>query len=114
MTRKKQEIRFAAVVMIVLLAVRTLGQVLNLLLAESIVLSAVFFLFAIAYVAAIVGVVRLQKWGSAIAAVVASVDAAAAFVSGGAFGIGALVVDLLIIVLALQEIKMLNGGKSRK
>jgi uncharacterized membrane protein YjdF len=63
---------------------------------------------AIVYIVSLLGVVLKKKWGSILIMIFAIIDVFFAFIVGGTFGLGAGVVDLILIFLGYSEYKQLT------
>ena len=101
--------RTAAAVLIGLLILRLLGQIFQIIVLMSVsFLFIVPLLLAILYTAALVGIVKQQKWGSILVMVIAGIDLLFALFIGGASGIGAGVVDLILLFLGYREYSALR------
>lgn len=111
MKKQNHEMKAAVVFLTVLLGLRALGQLVSLVLSGDAVFSIVSFVLCAIYIIALAGTVKRMKWGFAVAIAIASFDAAIAFVTGGVFSAGAIIVDLIIIVLAAAEMKKIKGEK---
>lgn len=113
MKKQNHEMDAAIIFLVILLGLRALGQFVSLIVVEDVLFSVISFVLGVIYILALAGVARRMKWGFAVAIAIAAFDAAIAFVTGGVFSAGALIVDLIIIVLAAAEIKKLNGAKKK-
>lgn len=115
MSEKKKKIFISTIVLIVLLVMRVIGQVYNSTVnigLDEIVIGILFIGLAITYVGALVGIVKKQTWAPALVATLAIIDGLLAiFYLTGEASIGALVFDILLIFLALQEKKRLEDNK---
>lgn len=104
------------IALIVILSVRFLGQILwiisgfmsemeNIDLVSTIIAGS---LIATAYLISLLGVSLKRKWGSISAMVIAGIDLIFALLVGGFSGLGAGVVDIVLIFLAYREYKQLS------
>lgn len=93
------------IILLVLIAIRFLAQVISAAVGQE-PLDIVFGgIVGAIYLAAFVGVVMKQKWGSIVALIVAIIDVIAAFFIGGASGVGAVIFDVILFWLAWKELK---------
>jgi len=101
--------RTTAAVLIGLLILRLFGQIFQIIALMSVsFLFIVPLIFAILYAAALIGIIKQQKWGSILVMVIAGIDLLFALFIGGASGIGAGVVDLILLFLGYKEYSALK------
>ena len=101
--------RTTAAVLIGLLILRLFGQIFQIIALMSVsFLFIVPLIFAILYAAALLGIIKQQKWGSILVMVIAGIDLLFALFIGGASGIGAGVVDLILFFLGYKEYSALK------
>ena len=101
--------RTAAAVLIGLLILRLLGQIFQIIVLMSVsFLFIVPLLLAILYTAALVGILKQQRWGSILVMIIAGIDLLSALFIGGASGIGAGIVDLILLFLGYKEYSALK------
>jgi len=101
--------RTTAAVLIGLLILRLFGQIFQIIALMSVsFLFIVPLIFAILYAAALLGIIKQQKWGSILVMVIAGIDLLFALFIGGASGIGAGVVDLILLFLGYKEYSALK------
>ena len=96
-------------ILIVLLIIRLFGQIFQ---AIAFIGSSFLFiipsLFAILYGAALVGILKKQKWSLILVMIIAGIDLLFALFIGGASGIGAGIVDLILLFLGYKEYSALK------
>ncbi len=98
------------IILIILLIIRLIGQFASaFLLSADMVYLVIFSILGFAYLAALSGIFIKQKWGSILVMIVAVIDILFAFIMGGATGLGAGVVDLILIFLGYKEYKQLSS-----
>ncbi|MBI2047337.1 hypothetical protein HYT26_04225 [Candidatus Pacearchaeota archaeon] len=109
MEKKRQE-KFGAItiILIILLIIRVIFQFVKGFLSADTISLAISSIFGIIYLVALVGVIIKQKWGSILVMVIAVIDSLAAFMTGGVEGLGAGVVDLILIFLGYKEYKQIS------
>ncbi|RLI98687.1 MAG: hypothetical protein DRP08_07935 [Candidatus Aenigmatarchaeota archaeon] len=91
-------------ILVVLLIIRLFGQIFQM--AALIGISFLFVIplvFGILYGVALVGILKKQRWGLILVMLIAGIDLLVALIIGGASGIGAGVVDLLLLLLGYKE-----------
>ena len=111
---KKKKLPGVAIALIVLLAIRALGQ---LLVAASIggVGTLIFLVLAGVYIAAIVGTVQRKKWAPMLVIGIGILDAIASVsVLEGGSSFGAILMDVILVTLAFYDKKNIEGGMKPK
>lgn len=110
---KKKKLPGVAIALVVLLAIRALGQ---LLVALSIGGGGtlIFLVLAGVYVAALVGTVQRKKWAPILVMVIGVLDALASItVLAGGSAFGAILFDVILVLLAVQDKKNIEGGAKK-
>lgn len=89
----------------VLLAIRTLGQI-GAIMSPIMITQITGVVMAVIYIGSLIGVFRKNKWGSIIAIIVAIIDILLAFsLFTGAFAFGAAAYDVIMMFLGYKEYK---------
>ncbi|MEK6873511.1 MAG: hypothetical protein AABW91_01590 [Nanoarchaeota archaeon] len=93
-----------SIILIVLLIIRLATQITLLVNSYGVSLwtSSIYAFFIVIYSFAIAGIILSKKWGSISVIVVALVDLAFALGIGGAIGIGAGLVDIILLFLVFM------------
>ena len=101
--------------MLILLGLRALAQVLSALFAENSVTVVILLILAAVYIAAIVGTVQRKKWAPILIIVIGVLDGVTATgIFGGPLVLGAVIMDVLLIVLAVSDKKQMEGRVKKK
>ncbi len=96
--------KITTAVLVGLLILRLFGQIFQIIDLISIsFLFIVPLILAILYAAALVGILKQQRWGSILVMIIAGIDLLSALFIGGARGIGAGIVDLILLFLGYKE-----------
>jgi len=107
----KKKFSTIAMVILMLLGFRVFGQ-LDAIMA-SLNFGAIVMLCV--YVAAIFGIFGRKPWGNILCTIIGAIDIAmTALYVEGASRVGAVVVDLLLIYLALEDYRNINAGKEKE
>jgi ABC-type multidrug transport system permease subunit len=100
----------ATIILIILLIIRFIGQFANaFLLSADMVYLVISSILGVVYLAALIGVLIKQKWGSILVMIIAVIDILFALPIGGAKGFGAGVMDLILIFLGYKEYKQISS-----
>ena len=86
-----------------LLAIRIAGQIFAVIISTNAIYTTVSLVFGLIYLISFIGILLHQKWAVTTIGVVAVLDLLFALGLGGAKGIGAGVVDLALLYLAVKE-----------
>lgn len=97
------------IILIIFLIIRLIGQFIGGFLFADTISQVVFSIFGILYLVALTGVFMKQEWGSILVMIIAVFDILFAFITGGASGLGAGVVDLILIFLGYKEYKQISS-----
>lgn len=112
MTHKKQNI--IGIILLILLAIRCIGQVLAALFVGGPGVI-IYLILAAVYLAACYGVWKRLNWVYPLIIIIAALDILGAiFVGQGTASFGAMFMDLLLIGLAIQHKKQGNEGTEKK
>ena len=110
---QKQKMSAVAIVLIVLLGIRAVGQLLIGLGSEGAGLI-IYLALAAIYIAAIVGIVKRKKWAPILVIIVGVLDAISAIIAlDGATAFGAIIMDAALVVLAVLQKKALETGPKK-
>ena len=108
-SRSTPERSAGSIILLMLLALRTVGQLAAIVLALGTSFAFVHASFCVAYVTGIVGIAQHRRWGYSVVLGVAAIDALISFITGGIFVFGSILIDVLMLVLAAQELKRAVG-----
>ena len=102
--RKKsnKSISLTYLLVLILVGIRIFGQILGLVYGITTAL-----VFLVLYLVALYGVYCKRKWGFILVMIISLVDLGWALYMGGSFGIGAGIVDIILLVSALVEYQKL-------
>jgi hypothetical protein len=99
----KKRFNTITIILIVFLAIRAFMQIVLMFIQKDILLGVIFIFFATLYLVALLGVSLKRKFGSILTIIIAIIDLLFALVTGGGFGLGAGVIDLILIFLGYKE-----------
>lgn len=106
----KKKFGAITIILIILLIIRLIVQVVGAIVTRAnIVYLSLFSVIAVLYLLILVGVSMKQKWGSILVMIIAIIDILFALALGGATGLGAGVMDLILIVLGYKEYKRISS-----
>ena len=109
---KKAELDGLSIILLILLGIRLLFT--GIIFVNS--LNIIYFIFALCYFFALLGTYMRELYGPVIGAIIISVDLLFAFTLTGnsSYVIGAIVVDITILVISVREFNVINNIVKRK
>lgn len=109
--KKGKKKNIILIILIALLAIRVIGNFIGAVISPDTFFLAVQAIFAVIYLLALIGTIKRKKWGLILIFIAAGIDLISALFIGGFSGLGAGIVDVVLIVLAYLEYRKLQYRK---
>ena len=108
--RKQKKLSTISMILIVLVAIRIIGQIAGIFVSlEDIILASSYTFFTLYYIISLLGVISRKKWGPIMIIIISILDMVSVpFVAEVAAMIGALVFDIVLLVVAIKQYKELK------
>ncbi|MDP3026860.1 MAG: hypothetical protein Q8N63_04070 [Nanoarchaeota archaeon] len=103
--KRKNKFSAASIILIILIIIRIIAQAVGAIYSSDNTSLISYLFFGILYAIALIGIYQKRKYGVIISIIVAAIDLLGALMVGGVAGVGAGIVDAIILFLSLKEYK---------
>jgi len=103
--KRKSKFSAAGIILIILIIIRIIAQAIGAIYSSDSISLISYIFFGILYAIALIGIYQKRKYGAIVSSIVAAIDLLGALIVGGVVGVGAGIVDAVILLLSLKEYK---------
>ncbi len=105
----KKKFKAITIILIILLVIRIFSQFFIGFSSANINYLIIYSIVGAIYLIALIGIFMKQKWGAISIMVIAIIDILFVFITGGAAGLGAGVIDLILLFLGYKNYKEISS-----